>query len=284
MKSIVSVLLAFFFFTSFLFSQDIIISNFDIDTDGWSVNGGNIYHHNSNGNPDGFIEFEDNQDGAGIFLAPNKFLGNLQLYKQGTLEFDLKNTNNNGQNMLWGYGNIKISSPTINAERNVVPLEYINDWTTFSIPLNSNEWGLTETGWDSLLSEITEISIQVDAQWDYYDRVGLDNFSILPNSSDVNDGLPNDKLFSYQLYQNYPNPFNPNTVISYQLRLSSNVTIKVYDILGNEIATLVNEYKPAGKYEVEFNSSSIGYLVSGTYFYQLRAGEYTAVKKMLLIK
>jgi len=86
MKRSISVLLALFFFTSFLFSQDIIKSNFDIDADGWSVNGGNIYHHNSNGNPDGFIEFEDNQDGAGIFIAPNKFLGNLLLYKLGTLE------------------------------------------------------------------------------------------------------------------------------------------------------------------------------------------------------
>lgn len=100
MKKYISVILVFFCFTSLLLSQEIIISNFDIDADGWSVNGGNIYHHNPNGNPDGFIEFEDNQDGAGIFIATNKFLGNLLLYNQGILKFDLKNTNNNGQYML----------------------------------------------------------------------------------------------------------------------------------------------------------------------------------------
>jgi len=281
MKRYLLLSLTIFFCTSFLFSQDIIISNFDIDADGWSVNGGNIYQHNTNGNPDGYIEFEDNQDGAGIFIAPNKFLGNLLIYNQGTLKFDLKNTNNNGQNMLWGYGNIKISSPTVIAERNVVPLENINDWTTFSIPLNYNEWGLTETGWDSLLSEIIQISIQVDAQWDYYDRVGLDNFSILPYASDINDGTPNDEFFSYQLYQNYPNPFNAQTRIQYAVNSNLFVTVKVYDELGKEVATIINEEKPAGNYELNWNAVN---LPSGVYFYRLQAGSFVQTRKMILLK
>jgi len=103
--------------------------------------------------------------------------------------------------------------------------------------------------------------------------------------------LPNNFL----LFQNYPNPFNPNTVIGYQLPVSSNVTLKIYDVLGNEVATLVNEYKPAGHYEVEFNSSSgIRDLASGIYFYQLlvsasqskdgRAENYIETKKMILLK
>ncbi|MCZ7614786.1 MAG: T9SS type A sorting domain-containing protein [Ignavibacteriaceae bacterium] len=83
------------------------------------------------------------------------------------------------------------------------------------------------------------------------------------------------------LEQNYPNPFNPSTVISYRLPVSSDVTLKVYDILGKEVVTLVDEYKPAGKYEVEFNASS---LPSGTYFYQLRAGSFIETKKMSLLK
>jgi len=86
---------------------------------------------------------------------------------------------------------------------------------------------------------------------------------------------------SYNLSQNFPNPFNPSTKISWQLPVGSQQTLKVFDVLGNEIATLVDEYKPAGRYEVEFNAAN---LPSGVYFYQLRAGEFTAVKKMLLLK
>ncbi len=85
----------------------------------------------------------------------------------------------------------------------------------------------------------------------------------------------------FSLSQNYPNPFNPSTAISYQLPVNSFVTLKVYDVLGNEVATLVNEEKLAGEYEIEFNASEIG---SGVYFYTLRAGEFIQSKKMLLLK
>ena len=90
----------------------------------------------------------------------------------------------------------------------------------------------------------------------------------------------------FVLYQNYPNPFNPNTVISYQLPVSSNVTLKVYDILGNEVTTLVNGEKQPGVYEVEFNSHSgeVRNLTSGVYFYQLKAGSFSSIKKMVLLK
>jgi hypothetical protein len=92
---------------------------------------------------------------------------------------------------------------------------------------------------------------------------------------------PNDFI----LYQNYPNPFNPNTVISYQLPINSNVTLKVYDVLGNEVVTLVDEYKASGRYEIEFDAlTEIGHLVSGIYFYQLRAAEFVETKKMIYLK
>jgi hypothetical protein len=83
------------------------------------------------------------------------------------------------------------------------------------------------------------------------------------------------------LEQNYPNPFNPTTTIKYQIPERSFVTIKVYDVLGNEIETLVNEEKPAGSYEIEFNGTG---LPSGTYFYQLQAGSFVETKKMVLMK
>ena len=90
----------------------------------------------------------------------------------------------------------------------------------------------------------------------------------------------------YRLYQNYPNPFNPSTKINYYIPQSSNVIVKVFDILGNEIETLVNEEKPAGEYEVEFNShsGSVRNLPSGVYFYQLKAGDFIQTKKMVLLK
>jgi hypothetical protein len=85
----------------------------------------------------------------------------------------------------------------------------------------------------------------------------------------------------YALEQNYPNPFNPVTTIKYNLPSKNLVTIKVYNLLGEELKTLVNEEKEAGSYEVEFNAVS---LVSGIYFYSIKAGDFTAVKKMILLK
>ncbi|MBK9099544.1 MAG: T9SS type A sorting domain-containing protein [bacterium] len=86
---------------------------------------------------------------------------------------------------------------------------------------------------------------------------------------------------SYLLEQNYPNPFNPSTVFSYQLPVSSDVTLKVFDVMGNEIATLVNEEKPAGTYEITWYAENLS---SGVYFYQLKASNYIETKKMLLLK
>jgi len=83
------------------------------------------------------------------------------------------------------------------------------------------------------------------------------------------------------LYQNYPNPFNPITTIKFQIPELSIVTLKVYDVLGNEIGTLVNEEKPVGSYEVEFDATT---LPSGIYFYRLQAGSFVETKKMVFMK
>ncbi len=85
----------------------------------------------------------------------------------------------------------------------------------------------------------------------------------------------------FSLEQNYPNPFNPITKIKYQIPELSFVTIKVYDVLGSEVITLVNEEKPVGSYEVEFDGKD---LTSGVYFYRLQAGSFIETKKMILIK
>jgi photosystem II stability/assembly factor-like uncharacterized protein len=85
----------------------------------------------------------------------------------------------------------------------------------------------------------------------------------------------------FTLEQNYPNPFNPTTTIRYFIPNSEFVTLKVYDVLGNEVATLVNEEKPAGSYKVNFNAAKLS---SGIYFYSLQAGSFTQTKKLILIK
>jgi len=85
----------------------------------------------------------------------------------------------------------------------------------------------------------------------------------------------------FSLHQNYPNPFNPNTRISWQSPVSSHQTLKIYDVLGNEVATLVNEFRNAGSYEVDFNASALS---SGVYFYKLQAGLFVQTKKMVLMK
>ncbi len=86
---------------------------------------------------------------------------------------------------------------------------------------------------------------------------------------------------SYNLSQNFPNPFNPSTKIKYSIPQSSQVQIKIFDVLGKEIETLVNEEKPAGNYEITWYAEE---LPSGVYFYQLKAGSYVDTKKMLLLK
>lgn len=88
-------------------------------------------------------------------------------------------------------------------------------------------------------------------------------------------------IHNFKLFQNYPNPFNPITIIKFSLPVSEKVELKVYDVLGNEVASLLNEEKPAGTYEVKFDGSSLS---SGVYFYSISAGNFRQAKKMILAK
>ena len=92
-----------------------------------------------------------------------------------------------------------------------------------------------------------------------------------------NNSIPTD----YSLEQNYPNPFNPATIIKYSIPKAGSVMIKVYDDLGKEVATLLNEYKSAGSYEVKFAAKKFS---SGVYFYRLTAGDFVQTKRMIILK
>jgi hypothetical protein len=109
----------------------------------------------------------------------------------------------------------------------------------------------------------------------YIDDFVLERLDTVVNVKDFS--LPTEFILS----QNYPNPFNATTSIKYQIPELSFVTLKVYDILGNEIATLINEEKPIGSYDIKFNERA---LTSGIYFYQLHAGSFVKTKKMVLLK
>jgi hypothetical protein len=166
--------------------------------------------------------------------------------------------------------------------------------------LNSNLIGEGTLNSKQLVSDYTEFILNVEYTTNDIPDVALIKFTI--DSSLASNKLHQgskwyiDYLFfgplsdieeteqlpiEFSLSQNYPNPFNPSTKIKYSIPQSSYVAVKVYDVLGNEIETLVNEEKPAGTYEVNWNAAS---LPSGVYFYQLKAGEFVQTKKMVLIK
>jgi hypothetical protein len=127
--------------------------------------------------------------------------------------------------------------------------------------------------------QTVEIKFQADAAHSSWSFLYLDDFS-LTNTTDVGKEksiLPN----NFELLQNYPNPFNPTTMISYQLSAKGNTTLKIYDEIGREVATLVNEVKEAGYYSATFDASKLS---SGIYLAKLQSGDKVLLKKMILMK
>jgi photosystem II stability/assembly factor-like uncharacterized protein len=134
---------------------------------------------------------------------------------------------------------------------------------------------------DSLSSKFAHSSdlVVVDGKvcWFLCESVYRNLNADVVNSVDKNPTLSND----FKLNQNYPNPFNPVTTISYSIPISARVELIIYDILGNEIKTLVSEYKETGSYEVKFEASDLS---SGVYFYKLKVGNFNQTKKLILLK
>lgn len=144
----------------------------------------------------------------------------------------------------------------------------------------SSFWTVYDTAhYDIASDSITAITADKNgAIWIGTSNKGL---SVFAATSDVNDGLEAGRVRSYSLSQNYPNPFNPTTRINYSIPKEEFVTLKIYNILGSEVATMVNEVKKAGSYSVEFNASK---LPSGMYIYTINAGEFRNSRKLLLLK
>jgi hypothetical protein len=134
---------------------------------------------------------------------------------------------------------------------------------------------------DSLFPGYFNIKTEIMVEgWTYW---AADSMQVIITGVEA-EGL---QPLTYKLEQNYPNPFNPITTIKYQIPKLSFVTLKVYDVLGSEIITLVNEEKPVGSYQIEFDATILS---SGIYFYRLqvytpgRAGSFVETKKMVLLR
>lgn len=132
------------------------------------------------------------------------------------------------------------------------------------------------------------LSICVDASNILYaawtdNRTGDENICFAKGTINLTDIDENSNIIpdQFELLQNYPNPFNPSTIITYKMPVSGNVSIKIYDMLGNEIVQLINEYKPAGIYEIKFNGND---MPSGVYLCRFLSGYFSDVRKLMLVK
>jgi hypothetical protein len=135
---------------------------------------------------------------------------------------------------------------------------------------------------ENMLADIPfQISRPEDITLEKILLIDINRQAVMLNEVEIIYGTPPSIPLDYILYQNYPNPFNPITTIKFSIPDRSSVTLKVYDMLGNEISTLVNEDKHRGVYHESFNASG---LASGIYFYRLQAGEFAETKKMVLLR
>jgi hypothetical protein len=171
-----------------------------------------------------------------------------------------------------------ITASEINNKGFVIERKVISNQSTVI-----NEWNLIdfvkgkETTTEKQFYSFTDQNLSAGKYQYRLKQIDFDGSFEYSNVIEAEINIPN----KFSLSQNYPNPFNPSTVICYQLAAGSQVTLMVYDVLGNEVATLVNEEKQPGVYEVEFDASQLS---SGIYFYKLKAGNFTETKKMILLK
>ena len=163
---------------------------------------------------------------------------------------------------------------------------FISPFVLYAQSNNEVQWSVFDIGFNNstnssskILSQIGESFVNISNNGNSKVTGGfLAGLIISPvNSANDKQNIP----LTFEVYQNFPNPFNPATKIKYSIASHALVKLKVYDILGKEITTLVNEEKPAGIYEVNFEGSQFA---SGIYIYRLQAGNFIETKKMILLR
>ena len=188
----------------------------------------------------------------------------------------------------FGYPDPNVSNPQI-----YIADQYANGWHTLKIAVDPNRMPKFYIDNTLVYSGIHRLSNNVDLQnsalWlgerssgsagkSYHDNIKLNAYYSVTTAVEEKLNIIPD---GFSLSQNYPNPFNPTTKIRFSIPNSSVVTLKIYDMLGKEVATLLNEEKAPGVYEVNVNTR---YLSSGIYFYSIQAGQFSQTKKLMLLK
>ena len=248
-------------------------------------------------NVENYFVIIDNDDAGSYSETGSWFTSVAQAYGP-TSRYAYIQTTSNGPSATFNfslnrsgfYDVFEIIPQTVNSADNALYNILIGNRVVASMYLNQNNGS---GNWKNIgrfyLPADSSISIKVidNGQSTSGPVIRADAFKVLlyeesPDNIDDNNAVP---LNEYRLLQNYPNPFNPGTIINYNLPVSGKVIIRIFDILGNEIETLVNEEKPAGRYSIVFDATSIaGGLPSGVYFYRLQAGSFVETKKMVFIK
>lgn len=237
------------------------------------------------------------------YTASNIFPSNLWLKYQNPLSIEDELTGADLEywyQYLVGAGGISGSTPFILRKRWVdtlwnptlsfVPSPFIpQDIASWSYDLyvcgsegkifNSADLG---DSWTEQYTGITETLNAIDFLNDSLGySVGMNGTILFTSNGGISLVKEIELPFGFQLFQNYPNPFNPSTNIKFSIAKQDIVSLKVYDVLGQEIETLINEEKPAGEYEIEFDGNKLS---SGVYYYKIIAGRFTDTKKMMLTK
>jgi len=278
----------FITFVSPQFAQNLILSpgcedsliNGEIPE--WAEFSGTDWQNRETGNPPSL-------EGNNMFFAGASQYAELQ---QDVDVSGFESTIDSGKQYFYFEGYVRSYSQSP-ADHSRLILKYLNNLKTMvldSIDLgensNTDEWLLlTDTTLAPIGSrfiKICLISIRYNGTNNdgYFDGLSLTGASPVDveSYSEVISG-------DFNLFQNYPNPFNPSTKICYRIGSPQFIQLKVLDVLGNEAAVLINEYKTAGSYETEFSPAAcIKNPASGIYFYQLKAGEFFQTKKMVYIK
>lgn len=261
-------------------------------------------------NEGGWAEWQD----AFKILSKDSIYTLQSVQRCNPSNFDLCPINDQEDFMIEGSGYTQYDKPIAvllgpncfsDGDINAYRLRYLNNVRTFGKPtwasLGENEF-VNIAGWGASFSNRDRFHINNPGNylnrkefpidfpvWHNRDDVAQGKDAVVEaalnwiyNSTDIRNNNNDTNIpLDYTLLQNYPNPFNPITKIKYSVPKYSQVVVKVFDVLGKEIETLVNEEKPAGTYELTWNATN---LPSGVYFYQLRAGSFIETKKMLLLK